>query len=316
MRTRELKRMRAMVKRLNGWQRKILAAELAALEMVPAAIDVVESRTCGAMGCPHCSGNRIVKNGNAGGLQRYLCRHCNRTFNVLTGTPLARLHLRGKWLDHAEALRDGLSLTQVERRLGVARTTAHRWRHRFLQLPKDLRAQALTGIAEADQTYFLRSAKGQRHGLDRKPRRRGSGAHRRGLSAEQVPVLVARDRAGETADFVLEHDNSDCISTLLSPLMAKDAILCSDASTVMTATARKLAIEHHAVNLSAGIRVDGPWHIQNANSYHSRLKGWMRKFRGVATKYLASYLGWFRATDRSPAVVSQPASFLAMAIGA
>lgn len=59
-------------------------------------------------------------------------------------------------------------------------------------------------MAEADQTYFLRSAKGQRHELLRKARKRGGKASKQGLSREQVPVLVARDRSGQTADFILE----------------------------------------------------------------------------------------------------------------
>jgi transposase-like protein len=35
--------------------------------------------------CPHCAGERIVRNGSADGLQRYKCRACGKTFNVLTG---------------------------------------------------------------------------------------------------------------------------------------------------------------------------------------------------------------------------------------
>lgn len=315
MRTRELKRMRAMVKRLNGRQRKILAADLAAIELVPAATEVAERRVEGGAACPHCAGSHIVKNGSSGGMQRYLCRTCRKTFNGLTGTPLARLRMKGKWLGQAEALRDGLSLTQVEERLSIARTTAFRWRHRFLVLPKDLRAELLTGVAEADETYFLRSSKGYRSGLDRKPRRRGGAASRPGVSSEQVPVLVARDRAGGTADFILKSDDSDHIVEKLKPILPKDAILCTEGNSVMMATGRKLAVEHHAVNVAAGIRVDGPWHVQNVNSYHSRLKTWLRRFKGVATRYLDSYLGWFRAIDRSPAVISKPASFLAMAVG-
>lgn len=161
MRANGLTRIRRLVKQLNGWQRKILAAELAALAIEPASDEIVERRVSASTHCPHCFGDRFVKNGSASGLQRYLCRGCKRTFNALTGTPLARLHLRGKWLGQTQALRDGLSLTAVQKQLGIARTTAFRWRHRFLAAPKGLRTQSLTGIAEADQTYFLRSAKGQ-----------------------------------------------------------------------------------------------------------------------------------------------------------
>jgi hypothetical protein len=37
----------------------------------------------------------------------------------------------------------------------------------------------------------------------------------------------------------------------------------------------------------------------SVNNYDSRLKGWMRRFNGVATKYFDSYLGWHRACDRN-----------------
>ncbi|WP_166244459.1 IS1 family transposase [Paenibacillus turpanensis] len=39
------------------------------------------------------------------------------------------------------------------------------------------------------------------------------------------------------------------------------------------------------------------YHIQNVNSYHSRLKKWMDRFNGIATKYLEHYLAWFRYLD-------------------
>lgn len=304
-----------MLKRLNGRQRKILAADLAAIELTPAATDVAERRVDGGMACPHCAGRRVVKNGFADGLQRFKCRGCAKTFNALSGTPLARLHLRGKWLAKTEALRDGLSLSEVQELLGISRTTALRWRHRFLALPKEQRAQSLTGVAEIDETYSLRSAKGQRSALGRKVRRRGGKADKPGLSGQQVPVLVARDRAGETADFILEADTSERIVEKLAPLLTTDAILCTEGNSVMMATGRKLGVEHHAVNVAAGVRVDGAWHVQNVNGYHSRLKGWMRRFKGVATKYLDSYLGWHRAIERSADAVSKPASFLAMAMG-
>lgn len=38
-------------------------------------------------------------------------------------------------------------------------------------------------------------------------------------------------------------------------------------------------------------------HIQNVNNYHSRLKGWIDRFNGVATKYLDHYLSWFQYLD-------------------
>ena len=41
-----------------------------------------------------------------------------------------------------------------------------------------------------------------------------------------------------------------------------------------------------------GISCPGIYHIQHINSYHSILKNWIRRFHGVATKYLNNYLIW------------------------
>lgn len=102
----------------------------------------------------------MVRNGSANGVQRYRCRDCRRSFNALTGTPLARLRQKSKWLTQAEALREGATITEAAKLMKVARSTAFRWRHRFLALPKTVQAQALVGIAEADETFFLHSCKG------------------------------------------------------------------------------------------------------------------------------------------------------------
>lgn len=311
MRERELTGLMRQLGKLTRRQRKVLAAELAALESHMASTEIVEGQMAHP-NCPHCASRQVVKNGSADGLQRFKCRGCRRTFNALTGTPLAGLHLRGKWLDHAAALRDGLSLNQVAERLHVAQSTAFRWRHRFLAVPKTVQAQTLTGIAEADETFFLHSAKGQRS-LPRKPRRRGGKASKRGTSKEHTPVLIARDRAGATANLIIPSTSAADLGAALKPILPQDTILCTDGSSALAAAARELGVEHHPINVTAGVRVDGAWHVQNVNAFGSRLRDWLRRFKGVATKYLDSYLGWFRTLDRSPSFAPHPASLLALA---
>lgn len=315
MRQRELARLIGKLGELTRLERQQVMRALAAADSRVASVEVIEERGAGLGACPRCKGTHVVRNGRADGLQRYRCRTCRRSFNALTGTSLARLRMKGKWLDQAAALRDGLTIHETAERLGVNPKTAFLWRHRFLAAPKTVMAQALSGIAEADETYFLRSCKGQRQGLGRPARKRGGKAAKRGLSHEQVPVLVARDRSGGTADTILAADDAVHIAAALKPVLAKDAILCTDGSKAMAAAVRSLGIAHRPVNLSAGIRVvAGVYHVQNANAYHSRLKDWIRQFHGVATKYLDSYLGWFRAIERSPDDTRDPARFLAMAV--
>lgn len=313
MRQRELKKLKAMVAKLTFAQRRELMDELGTDAEASVSVGIIETQGKVA-GCPHCGNGHVVRNGSASGLQRYKCRVCGRTFNALTGTPLARLRQKSKWIVQAEVLRDGMTITQAAKRLKVARSTAFRWRHRFMAVPKTIQAQSLAGIAEADETFFLHSRKGQR-GLDRKPRRRGGRAAKRGLSKEQVPVLVARDRSGATANIILAADGKADLVAALKPLLPLDTILCTDGSSVLAAAVKEIGVTHRPVNVSAGRRViAGVYHIQNVNAFDSRLKNWIRRFHGVATKYLDSYLGWFRTLDRSSSPGLQPASLLALAL--
>jgi len=236
--------------------------------------------------------------GHRQGLQRFRCRGCGRTFNALSGTPLARLRKKELWPTFASCLIEGATVRNSAETCGVHPTTSFRWRHRFLRVPKDLKADRLEGIVEADETFFLESKKGQRKGLLRKPRKRGGKATKRGRSAEQACVLVARDRAGDTTDAVCQNFNQYALKESLKGRIQPDSVLCSDGLQAYKSFAKVVGLTHKAVNLSAGVRVlEGVFHIQNVNAYHQRLKGWMGHFHGVATKYLPNYLGWYRILD-------------------
>jgi transposase-like protein len=50
-------------------------------------------------GCPHCGGDSIGLWGRANGMPRYRCKECRKTFSPLTGTPLAGLHRKDRWMD-------------------------------------------------------------------------------------------------------------------------------------------------------------------------------------------------------------------------
>ena len=219
------------------------------------------------------------------------------TFNALTGTPLAQLHKRELWEAHTQAIIDGLSLRKVAERLDVGLETAFRWRHRFLEAPKDVKANTLEGTVEADETFFLHSEKGSRS-LDRPARKRGGKASKRGLSDEHVPVLIVRDRNKATADQILPDRSEKSVSEVLSPRISKGAILVTDGDPAFEAFADKARIVHIGLVVSKGEYAWGIYHVQNVNAYTSRLKGWMRKFNGVATEYLDTYLGWQRMRDR------------------
>ena len=248
--------------------------------------------------CPHCSTPGAVSRGKARGLRRYQCKSCRRTFNAATGTPLSGLHYKDRWLAFGGCLAAGETVRASAAHCNLAVNTAFRWRHRFLQATRQA-PQKLKGTVEVDETYVLESHKGQRK-LGRKPRKRGGKASKRGLSGEQVPVLVAADRSGTTFSTVLPAVTANTLEQAISPVIDKDIVLVSDGCQSYRPCAAAMGVRHEALNLSAGERVRGAFHIQTVNSRHSQLKDFLRRYRGIATKYLENYLQWFHLIKLAP----------------
>ena len=297
MKTSEFRVWLAGLSRLSRGQREQVEQALGR-QVSPPPLSWLEETQSGNVSCPRCAAHKPYRWGRQAGMQRFRCRQCGHTFTLLPGTPLARLRHKERWLRYSEALLEGLTVRQAARHCGIHKNTSFRWRHRFPRLSAETKAERLQGIAEADETYFPYSCKGQRH-LDRPPRRRGHAIHARGTGPEQAPVLIVRDRSGATADFKLTAANTAAIEPPLRAAPAPDTVLCSDGASVYRAVAQHLHITHRPINLSAGIRViAGVYHVQNVNAYDSRLKGWMARFHGVAAKHLENYLGWRRWLER------------------
>jgi len=276
---------------LTESQKMDVADVLAGREIGGAARAAIEISVGEERSCPHCATPGAVGRGTARGLRRYRCNGCGKSFNALTTTPLSGLWYRERWLDFGRAMADGDTVRSAAVRCGIAVSTAFRWRHRWLKALKS-GAGKLAGIVEADETFVLSSRKGERN-LDRKPRKRGGKASKRGLSHEQVPILVAVDRTGVTVSAVLPSVSAANLQAALEPVLSKDVLLVTDCCTSYPPCAAALGVSHQALNQSAGERVRGDLHIQTVNSRHERLKTFLRPRRGVATKYLANYLNWF-----------------------
>lgn len=284
---------------LSEVQRSALLAALNAKGSTNEALALIETRFASEPCCGHCGSKHFGTWGHANALRRYKCKDCGRTFNALTGTPLAQLHRRDAWLAYARALVDGVSLRKAAKRTGVCLETSFRWRHRFLASAKDQRPSLLTGIVEADETLIRKSAKGSRKLVGRAPRKRGGRPKKTGTSPDDYDiVLIARDRHKATTDCILHDFEGHSFETALDPIVDRDAVLVSDGRQAYIGFARPRGIEHVTIVARAGERVVAGFHIQNVNAYASRLKDWMRPFKGVASKYLASYLGWRRMIER------------------
>jgi len=140
---------------------------------------------------------------------------CGTKAGWMTGNVTARRLTVGRF---------GETIAKAATRCGVDYTTAFRWRHRFLEALNRDKPTRLCGIVEADETFVLESFKGKRRGLPRAARKRGGKASKRGLSAEQIPVLVARDRTGATIDAVLPRRDAASIREIGTALQCAHAI--------------------------------------------------------------------------------------------
>ena len=264
--------------------------------------------------CPHCGNEDPVKWGRSGGLQRYRCHNpvCLKTFNTLTGTPLAKLHHRDKWFAYLGCMLDSLTLRITAKRLGIDLKTAFRWRHRFLASAAKTNANALSGIIEVDETWFLESCKGKRRLTHRMTRKRGGQGSKK-KKADKVQVVIARDRNGHISDLVGPTLSKSAVHAFLEPIIDHDSILCSDGHSWYKTFSAEHDIAHHRLITLDHQRVIGKeYPIQNVNAYISRLKGWIARFRGVGTAYLPNYLAWRRLFENGD---SSEEAWLRSAIG-
>lgn len=275
---------------------------------------IINERAAHCHICPHCNSTKAWRWGYNSGVQRFRCKDCQKTYNALTSTPLARLKRKDAWMVHSEAMQKGLTIRESAKIANVAVTTAFRWRHRMLKAPSQAKDAEMDGIVEADETYFLESFKGNRE-LSRPARKRGGKASKRGLSKEQIPVLIVRDRRGRQFDEVLPAVNKETLGVLLPQLLSNESVLCTDGAHVYKSVAKSYGIPHESLRYGKHGRVkERAFHIQNVNAYDSRLKRWMQRFCGVATKYLPNYLGWRRMYERVGEALT-PAQLLRMALG-
>jgi hypothetical protein len=166
---------------------------------------------------------------------------------------MARARKPEQWSKYLSYMTDHLSIRNiVEAGIGVSHVTVWRWRHRFLAAAANDNTAILSGVIEADETFFLRSFKGHRGWVDGNPpedraaRPRAWGAIKRGLSSEQVPVLTALDNAGGIYESILP--SLTAIQAALHGRIASGSVVCSDGTKAYVRTAVAAGAEHRCVS--------------------------------------------------------------------
>jgi transposase-like protein len=263
-----------------------------------------ELRFSGDICCPHCKGSKIRHYGHYNGNQRYQCKDCGKTFTNTTNSPIdfTRKDIQ-KWLLYIRCMIEGYSIRKTAIKVGIHRNTAFYWRHKILNSLGNADTNDLTGIIEADETFFLESFKGnhKKKGfpVPRKPRKRGGKASHRGISEEQVCVLCAIDRSNDTINRVAckGRIGYEQIDSILGASAKQGTVLCTDGHRSYIQFAKENGFALY--QFEGGKGKQDIYHIQHVNSWHSRLKKWIKRFNGVSTKYLNFYLVWFRWLEKT-----------------
>lgn len=125
--------------------------------------DLREIRFPHKVHCPYCKAGKVKRNGTYRGRQRYLCqsKRCGKSFNDLTGSPIAGTHHPDKWMKYLKYMAESRKLPEISKELDIHISTAFKWRHKVLDALRQLEKDQLSGIVEADETYFLESKKGK-----------------------------------------------------------------------------------------------------------------------------------------------------------
>ena len=246
--------------------------------------------------CPHCQSNKINKNGTSSHkYPQFICRNCKKTYTIRTNTIFyySKKNIN-VWREYIELFSQGLSLRKIVAEMDnkINLKTAFYWRHKILEVMKNFdNHDKLDGIVEADETYFNESQKGSRNIKDRKPRKRGFSSENRivGLSHNKVCVLTALDRNKHSFNKPVGYGkvNKEQVA-ILQHRIKDNSILITDGD-----KSYKVLKDIKLKQLKFGKPQSKVYHLSNINNFHSKLKQFMSRFNGVATKYLDNYVNYF-----------------------
>lgn len=265
---------------------------------------LVETRFDDKGACIYCGGTHVVKNGKRkDGIQRYLCRDCHRSFIPSSDSITSRTRKSvSVWAAYLKCMIDQKTLKQSSDECHISMSTAFSWRHKILDTLSELTEKTyLTGVVEADETFFNVSYKGNHKksldfSMSRKAHKRGNDVHVKGLSSEKVCVPCAVNESGISyaKPGKLGKISSDCVTGILGKKIASHAILCTDKERAYLDLAGQN--ELHLIQMDTDCRMisskERNYGIQRINAYHSRLKLFIRGFHGVSTKHLGNYIVW------------------------
>ena len=233
--------------------------------------------------CSHCNSNLFIRWGKRNDMQRYKCKKCNKTFNSLSKTPLARLRKKGRWLNYSNCLKEGFTVRKSAEICGIHKNTSFRWRHRFLKNMNKIKAKKLGGIIETGELILKESFKGRKKNIPQI-----------NLKRKDVFVIYCLDRTNNISDVTNRGFSKNIFNKEFKDKILSDSLIYSESRNEISAFTKENNLKHINVRNNAHTLS----HIEKVENYRIEFKEWINcYFMGVATKYLENYVSWFRSLN-------------------
>ncbi len=242
-------------------------------------IITMASRLSG-LACPECASTSYRKHGKDGGIQRYQCKDCGRTFKETVNTPLHWIHHKEKMSLYIWTMKNRMSIRTAADCVEISKNTSFSWRHKLLSSLKETGTVSDPAPAGICEIKLPHSSKGKKI-KDEAPK------------PETRSVLIADARGIPCLKLLQNKKPVNELAEILANKLHPSAEIAGLKSNILTRAKRKSGkteIKHKARNKSI---------MAQAQKTVDELAGWMARFNGVATKYLQQYWDWFRVESNT-----------------
>ena len=244
--------------------------------------------------CPNCQSKNIIKNGTQQGQQLYICKNCGRNFRITTGTFVYRLKKKEKMLDYIRCMLEGKTLRACAAEVGISLPTSFAWRHRIISALRTFENNIdFYGIIEFEQLLMKYSEKG------RKYKNREEYEEAKKKKQRKVAVMATKDRSGNMLFNLTGFDKVKRaqIEQILNTKISSNSVICSNHNEELKKT--KVQEQRKLEIVIGRSKKRGIYSVSTIKKHTKTFVSLInKKFRGVATKYLQSYIMWYVITHK------------------
>lgn len=228
--------------------------------------------------CPKCHSEKNIKFGFYNGIQRYKCKNegCYKTFIDDKNNPFrCSKKFKENWKQYFELFIKGISLRECAAKMKITLVTAFFWRHRFLaDLCEKNYIKKIGSYVELTKLVLYENFKGDRryHGEERD---KIIVVNAINDSIDISPIMAGRKFLGF----------SELRNNIIPRIDTKAYVVGFQDSRLKTFA--------NALNEIRGVTLkENNNELKIDLAYSNKVRKWLIKFNGVASKYLDYYLSW------------------------